>query len=71
MLSFAGLAFVVYMVVDNLDLLVGGRAAANWVCVGLAAAFLAGRGHRPCEGDGARAVRGDPGELRRLVAHAA
>lgn len=41
-LSFAGLAFVVYMVLDNLDLLVGGRAAANWVCVGLVASFLVG-----------------------------
>ena len=41
-LAFAGLAFVVFMVLDNLDLLVGGRTAANWVCVGLSVAFVAG-----------------------------
>ncbi|MGE0170353.1 MAG: APC family permease [Nocardioides sp.] len=43
-LSFAALAYVVYMVIDNLDLLVGGRTAANWVCIGLAASFVAGAG---------------------------
>lgn len=43
-LSFAALAFVVYMVLDNLDLLVGGQAAANWVCIGLSAAFAVGAG---------------------------
>lgn len=41
-LSFAALAFVVYMMFDNLDLLVGGQGAANWVTVGLAAAFAVG-----------------------------
>ncbi|WP_396047133.1 hypothetical protein [Aeromicrobium sp. UC242_57] len=41
-LSFVALAFVVYMMLDNLDLLVGGRAAANWVCIGLVAAFAGG-----------------------------
>lgn len=41
-LSFAALAWVVYMVLDNLDLLVGGRTAANWVCIGLATSFVAG-----------------------------
>lgn len=41
-LSFAALACVVYLMLDNLDLLVGGRTAANWVCVGLAAAFAVG-----------------------------
>ena len=43
-LSFLGLAYVVYMVLDNLDLLVGGRTAANWVCIGLATSFVAGAG---------------------------
>lgn len=41
-LSFAALAYVVFMVLDNLDLLVGGRTAANWVCVGLVVSFAAG-----------------------------
>ncbi|WP_456695678.1 APC family permease [Aeromicrobium sp. P5_D10] len=41
-LSFLGLAFVVYMMLDNLDLLVGGRTAANWVCIGLLLAFAVG-----------------------------
>ncbi|KRB78474.1 hypothetical protein ASE01_04215 [Nocardioides sp. Root190] len=43
-LSFTALAFVVYMVLDNLDLLVGGQTAANWVCIGLAIAFAVGAG---------------------------
>lgn len=43
-LSFVALAWVVYMVFDNLDLLVGGRTAADWVCIGLAASFAAGAG---------------------------
>ncbi|MCX6398427.1 MAG: APC family permease [Propionibacteriales bacterium] len=43
-LSFAALAFVVYMVLNNLDLLVGGQTAANWVCIGLAIAFALGAG---------------------------
>jgi amino acid transporter len=41
-LSFVALAFVTYMVLDNLDLLVGGRAAANWVCIGLVGSFVIG-----------------------------
>ncbi|WP_432990180.1 APC family permease [Dactylosporangium sp. CA-233914] len=41
-LSFAALSFVVWMMLDNLDLLVGSRAAANWVCAGLVASFVAG-----------------------------
>lgn len=41
-LSFAALAFVVYMIIHNLSLLVGSRTAAIWVCIGLAAAFVVG-----------------------------
>jgi len=43
-LSFGALGFVVYMVVKNLNLLVSGQTAADWVCIGLAVAFAGGAG---------------------------